>query len=195
MGGGIRFRTKSPERTVKRGHPSLEDFQQPHTTGSKSKKHAVLIAHDNATPGHTDKAHALADELDKDPHFRVVHDRDMWDRGERTSSSEIDRREREMVVTSEVVVRIMTAPSKTGQERHEGAEREVRKAIHANKPVIEIFENGAHESPDRSQYDLNYTKRVAIHLQPGQHLMTGVKLGIKELKRKGVLDPDFPEPE
>lgn len=195
MGSGIRFRAISAGKKEISGHHSLDDFQKARDTGSKSKKHEVLIAHDNATPGHTDKAHALADELDKDPRFSTVQDRDMWDRGEHTSSSEIDNRERKMVDKSELVVRIITAPSKTGQERHEGAEREVRKAIHANKPIVEIFENGAHESPDRSQYDLNYTKRVAIHLQPGQHLMTGVKLGIKELKKKGVLKPDYPEPE
>ncbi len=132
------------------------------------KKRSVLISHDNSTPGHRSKAHNLAERLNSGHHFKTIHDRDIWNRGERTSLYVIDRRERYMVAKSDNVICPIPASSKEGHPRHEDAEREVNKAIRAGKPVVEIFENGARESPNRSDYALNYLKRAVIHLEPDQ---------------------------
>ncbi len=101
--------------------------------------------------------------------------------------------EREIIKEADLVVRIVPAPSKTGEARHDGAENEVRKAKAQGKPVIEIYDQGGRKSPGRSDYIEDYKKKVDIHLQEGEHLKTGLKEGIKKLKKKGVLDKDFPD--
>jgi hypothetical protein len=151
---------------------------------SKSKKNKILIAHDNSTPGHTTKAHKFAERVAKDPNYTTIVDKEVWKPGEKTSATETDRREKEMVRQVDTVARVIPPSSKTKQKRHEGAQREVRKAINQRKDVIEIYENGARDSPNRSLSEKNYKNRVAIHLKPRQKLETGLKKGMEDLKKK-----------
>jgi len=143
--------------------------------------------HDNKTQGHTTKAHEFARRLDKKSDFKVLHDQKVWKPGEKTSSTETDNREREMVKKSDLGIRVVPATSKTGSPRNEGAQREVRKFINAGKPVIEIYERGAKDSPNRPIQEKNYKNRVPVRLQEGERLETGLKRGMKELEKKGLV--------
>ncbi|MHA1315142.1 MAG: hypothetical protein ACTSSI_17250 [Candidatus Helarchaeota archaeon] len=151
------------------------------------KQLKILLVHDNRTGYHTTKAHKFADKLKKNPYFQVIIDKDIWQRNERTSQTEIDRREREMVRKSDLVLRIVPAPSKTGQKRHDGSQREIRKAIFNKKPIIEIFEQGARNSPNRSIVERNYRKKEEIHLKPGEQLKKGFNQALHRIKQKGLI--------
>lgn len=152
--------------------------------GKIKKPVKVLVVHDNKTKSHTTKAHKLAKRLEKDPNYKVIYDKEVWKKGEKTSSTETDRREREMVKKADVVARIVPSPSKTGSKRNIGALREVRKAIRAGKPVVEIYEKGGKTSSNRATYEKNYGKRVPVHLKPGEKLVTGFKKGMREIQKK-----------
>ncbi len=157
------------------------------TTTRTRKPIKVLVAHDNRTPLHTTKSHNFARRLDKDPRFRVLHDQKKWKRGEKTSANETNRREKEMVKEADIIFRNVPAPSKTYKKRNKGALREVRKGIYRGKPVIENYESGARQSPNRLFYEKNYKKRVVVHQKPGERLMTGFLKGLKELKKKKII--------
>jgi len=160
-------------------------------TSSPSKKSnpiKVLVAHDNKSGYHTTKSHKFAERLDEDPRYRTIFDKKVWTPKENTSRTEINKREKEMVKKADVITRIVPPTSLTGQERRDGALSEIRKAIHAGKPIIEIFERGARDSPNRPLSEKNYENRVPIHLQPGEHLDQGFQKGLEKLKKKQVLD-------
>lgn len=153
----------------------------------KSKPIKVLVAHDNRLGYSTIKAHKFADRLDKNKDYKVIYDKDHFNAGEKLSSTEINKREREMVQKAKVIVRIIQSPSKTGEKRHDGALSEVRKGINASIPVIEIYERGARESSTRSIIEKNYKKRVKINLKEGETIDKAFKTGIEKLKKKGLL--------
>ena len=157
------------------------------TKRNSKKDIKVLVAHDNRKGSHTTKAHKFAERLDKKKGYKAIQDTKNWKPGEKTSSYETDRREREMVKKSDVVVRIVPASSKKGS-RNDGAIREVRKAKAQGKPTIEIYEQGARKSPNQSSYDENYNKKVEVHLQYGQRLETGFKEGLKKLRKKKLIE-------
>ncbi|MBA7578100.1 hypothetical protein ES708_19956 [subsurface metagenome] len=156
------------------------------TKKSKKKTIKIMVAHDNKTPGHTTKAHKFSERLDKDPKYKTIHDQKKWKKGEKTSLTETNNREKQMVKDADIVLRIIPPSSKTGEKRHEGAKREIRKAIRQEKPIIEIFENGARNSPNRNITEKNYKRRAEIHLKPKENLETGLKRGIKDLNKKGI---------
>lgn len=151
------------------------------------KKIKVLVAHDNRLGPSTTKAHKFAEKISKSPNFETILDKDYWNPMEKTSKTETNRRETVMVKKSDVVVRIVPAPSKTGQPRHDGAQSEVLKAIRASKPVLEIFERGARDSPNKPLSQKNYGKKVEVHIKEGETLEKAFKTGIKELKKKELL--------
>ncbi|QEE16834.1 hypothetical protein DSAG12_02664 [Promethearchaeum syntrophicum] len=153
---------------------------------SKKKPLKIMVAHDNKTPGHTTKAHKFSERLDKDSKYKTIHDQKKWKKGEKTSPTETNEREKQMVKDADVVVRIVPPSSKTGEKRHEGAKREIRKAIRQQKPIIEIFEKGARNSPNRNISEKNYKKKTEVHLKPKENLETGFKQGIKDLNKKGL---------
>ena len=157
------------------------------TINKKSKHIKVLVAHDNRLGPSTTKAHKFAEKISKDPNFETILDKEYWNPMEKTSKTETNRRETEMVNKSDVVVRIIPAPSKTGQPRHEGAKSEVLKAMRASKPVLEIYERGSRDSPNRPVSQKNYGKKVEVHIKEGETLEKAFKTGIKELKKKGLL--------
>jgi len=146
----------------------------------------ILVAHDNKTPGHTTKAHNFARQISKDSRFEAICDTHYWKKGEKTSQSEIDKREKTMVQKADLVVRIVPAPSKTGKKRNEGALREVRKAIKAKKPIIEIYEQEGKTSPKRTIQEKNYSKRIKKRLQNKQKLTTAFENALKELSEKEI---------
>ena len=144
----------------------------------------VLIAHDNRLGYSTTKAHKFAERLAKGRDYNVIIDKDIWKSREKTSPRETDKREKEMVRKADVIARIVPPPSKTGQNRHGGAQSEIRKGIRSSKPIIELYERGARDSPTRPLSEKNYNKRVPVHLKTGETLDKGFKVGIEELKRK-----------
>ena len=91
-----------------------------------------------------------------------------------------------MVKEANLVVRVVPPSSRTGK-RNEGALNEVNKAINAGKPVIELFERGAKDTPNRPLQQKNYGKLVQIHLKDGESLHSGFQRGLAELKKKGAL--------
>lgn len=153
----------------------------------KGKKVKVLVAHDNRLGYSTAKAHKFAERIAKKNEYDVITDKEYWEPKEQSSKTEIDRREREMVKKSDVVVRIIPSPSKTGQSRHSGAEAEIRKAIRSSKPILEIYERGARDSPGRNLSEKNYSKREEIHLKEGETLDKAFNEGIKKLIKKKLL--------
>ena len=157
------------------------------SSSKKSKPIKVLVAHNNRLGYSTTKAHKFAERIDKNKDYKVIYDKDHWNLGEKTSPTEINKREKEMVQKADVVTRIIHSPSKTGQKRHNGALSEERKAIRSSKPIIEIYERGAHESPNRSITEKNYTKKIKINLKEGETLDKGFKSGVEKLKKKRLL--------
>ncbi|MFX1366909.1 MAG: hypothetical protein ACFFAH_11210 [Promethearchaeota archaeon] len=147
----------------------------------------VLIAHDNRLGYATNKAHKFAERISKDKNYNVILDQEYWKSKEITSPTETDRREKEMVKKADVIARIIPSPSKTGQSRHDGAQSEIRKGIKASKPIIEIFERGARDSPNRPLSEKNYSKKVPIHLKSKETLDKGFHEGIEKLEKKKLL--------
>lgn len=173
MGSGkkIKERYKYKESTSK----------NPYFLKADERPIKILLAHDNRLDYHTDKAHRFAEWMDKKNEFKVIYDKQMWKRGEKTSKTETDRRERRMVKKTDIVVRLVHPPSKSGEKRHEGAKREFRKAMNAQKPIIEIYYQGARTSPNRSVQEKNYKYRIPVHIKRGERLETAINRGLNEL--------------
>lgn len=148
----------------------------------KPKK--VLIAHDNKLGYQTTKAHKLGESINELKEFETIIDKDYWKPGEITSSYETDKREKEMVKEADIIARHVPAPSKTGQKRKEGAQREVKKAINAGKPVIELYDQGGKNSPNRPIREKNYSKRIPIRVKKGETLIKAFQRGCEELKKE-----------
>jgi len=150
----------------------------------RKKKTKILLAHDNRTPLHTSKAHSLAKSIDNDSNYEVIYDQKVWLKGEKTSLKENQMREKKMVKESDVVVRIVPNPTKTGTPRNKGAVREIQEAQRQNKPIIELHESDATESKYKPKSEKTYHNRVAYFLKPYERLKTSFYKGIKRLRRK-----------
>jgi len=174
MGGGNRARERyrNPSSSTQKRKPG---FAKPPL--------AILLAHDNRIDYHTDKAHRFADWLDQKKEFTVIDDRKFWRKGEKTSKTETNRREREMVQKSDILVRLVHPTSKSGERLHEGAKREFRKAMKAGKPVIEIYYMGARTSSSRRVQETHYKNRIVVGLKRGERLEKGIKRGLNEYKK------------
>jgi len=153
----------------------------------KKKAIKVLIAHDNRLGSSTTKAHKFAERIGKNKEYDIIIDKNRWKLKEKTSHTETNKREKEMVSEADVIIRIIPSPSKTGQERHKGAQSEIRKAIKASKPLIEIYEKGARDGPGRPLAEKNYGKREEVHLKPGETLDKAFTEAIEKLKKKKLL--------
>ena len=143
----------------------------------------VLIAHDNWVYRHTARAHRLAKQLDKDPKIEVLYDKKMWKEGEVTTHGENVRREKEMVNRADLTIRLVHSPSKTGEPRHQGAIRETLETMHQKKPVVQIFESGARDSPKRTYLERTYQHKLNKYLKPGESLPRTALESITEVKR------------
>lgn len=172
MGGGINVkeRYRNPSQTMKQRRPEF--------IKSPSKPIKILLAHDNRIDYHTDKAHKCAEWMDQKKEFEVLYDKKFWKKGEKTSKTETNRRERVMVQKSDVIVRLIHPTSITGEKRHEGAKREFRKAMKAGKPVIEIYYMGARTSSTRRVQETHYKNRIVIGLKRGERLEKGIQRGL-----------------
>lgn len=177
MGGGINVkqRYRNPNKSTKQRKPEF--------IKSPSKPIKILLAHDNRIDYHTDKAHKCAEWMDQKKEFEVLYDKKFWKKGERTSKTETERREREMVKKADVLIRLIHPTSITGEKRHEGAKREFRKAMRAGKPVIEIYYMGARTSSTRRVQEIHYKNRIVIGLKRGEHLEKGIRRGLDYYKK------------
>ena len=177
MGGGINVkdRYRNPSQSTR--------LRKPKFIKSPSKPIKILLAHDNRIDYHTDKAPKCAEWMDQKKEFEVIYDKKFWKRGEKTSKTETDRREREMVRKSDILVRLIHPTSRTGEKRHEGAKREFRKAMRAGKPVIEIYYMGARTSPNRRVQETHYKNRIVVGLKRGESLEKGIHRGLNEYKK------------
>ena len=177
MGGGINVkdRYRNPSQSTRQRKPEF--------IKSPSKPIKILLAHDNRIDYHTDKAHKCAEWMDQKKEFEVIYDKKFWKRGEKTSKTETDRREREMVRKSDILVRLIHPTSRTGEKRHEGAKREFRKAMRAGKPVIEIYYMGARTSSNRRVQETHYKNRIVVGLKRGERLEKGIQRGLNEYKK------------
>ena len=174
MGGdiGVREIYRNPSKSLKQRKPEF--------IKSPLKPVKILLAHDNRLDYHTDKAHRFAEWMDQKKEFKVLYDKQFWQKGEKTSITETNRREREMVGETDIIVRLIHPPSKSGEQRHEGAQREFRKGMRAVKPIIEIYYMGARDSPNRPIQEKNYRFRISIHLKRGELLEKGIQRGLNE---------------
>ncbi|MEJ2251105.1 MAG: hypothetical protein P8Y70_13045, partial [Candidatus Lokiarchaeota archaeon] len=92
--------------------------------------------------------------------------------------TETDRREKIMVKKADIIVRLIHPTSITNERRHEGAQREFRKAMKAGKPVIEIYYMGARTSPTRRIQETHYKNRIVIGLKRGERIEKGLQRGL-----------------
>lgn len=169
-GGGIEKKYGKKAKLVKGNKPQFVKLD--------NKPIKILIAHDNRIDYHTEKAHRFAESMDKKKEFKVLYDKKYWERGEKTSKTETDRREKDMVQKADVLVRLIHPTSKTGEKLHKGAKREFRKAMRAGKPVIEIYYMGARTSSARRAQEIHYKNRIVIGLKRGEHLEKGLRRGL-----------------
>lgn len=174
MGGGYKIPTI---RTARSSMRSISGSSKHFTEKKRKKPINILISHENRVDYHTQKAHRLAEWLRTTSEFNPIIDTDYFGHKEPVSSTEIDRRERSMVKIADGLVRLIAPSSQTKEPRHEGPQREVRKAIKAKKPVIEIFYQGAHDSPNRPIQERNYKYRIPIHLKRGESLQKAIRRG------------------
>lgn len=137
----------------------------------------ILIVHGNRLDYHTQKAHRLADWMKKTSEFKPIIDRDYFDRNKNYSKYQINEIEKTMVNLSDALVRLIAPTSKIGESRHEGPIREIRKSINIGKPIVEIFYQGARDSPNRSLREKNYKYRIPIHLKKGESLQKAIRRG------------------
>ena len=177
MGGGGRIKKK-----YKKATKSLKQ-KKPHFVKVDIKPIKVLVAHDNRIEYHTEKAHKFAESMDKKKEFEVLYDKNYWKKGEKTSKTETDRREREMIQKADVLVRLIHPTSRTGERLHEGAKREFRKAMRAGKPVIEIYYMGARTSSARRVQETHYKNRIVIGLKRGERIEKGMQRGLNEYNK------------
>ncbi len=177
MGGGISIkdRYKNPKLSTKQRRPEF--------IKSPSKPIKILLAYDNRIDYHTDKAHKCAEWMDQKKEFEVLYDKKFWKKGEKTSKTETNRREREMVQKSDVLIRLIHPTSISGENRHEGAKREFRKAMRAGKLVIEIYYMGARTSSTRRVQETHYKNRIIIGLKRGERIEKGIQRGLSEYKK------------
>jgi len=172
MGGGGRIKKKYRKKTKNLGK------KKPHFVQVDTKPIKILVAHDNRIDYHTTKAHRFAECMDQKKEFEVLYDKKFWEKGEQTSKTETDRREREMVQKADIIVRLIHPTSSTGEKRHEGAKREFRKAMKAGKPVIEIYYMGARTSSTRRIQETHYKNRIVIGLKRGERIEKGMQRGL-----------------
>ena len=172
MGGGGKIKKKYAKKT------KYLKGKKPQFVQVDNKSIKILVAHDNRIEYHTEKAHRFAECMDKKKEFEVLYDKKFWKRGEKTSKTETDRREREMVQKADVLVRLIHPTSKTSEKLHEGAKREFRKAMRAGKPVIEIYYMSARTSSTRRVQETHYKNRIVIGLKRGERIETGLKRGL-----------------
>lgn len=136
-----------------------------------------LIVHENRLDYHTQKAHRLAEWMNKTSEFRAIIDTDYFDRNKNYSKHKINEIEKFMADLAKAFIRLIPPSSKLGESRHEGPLREINKAINAGKPVIEIFYQGARDSPNRPLRERNYKYRIPIHIKRGESLQKAIRRG------------------
>lgn len=177
MGAGINAKTRyrNPSQSTKQRKPEF--------VKSPSKPIKILLAHDNRIEYHTEKAHKCAEWMDQQKEFEVLYDKKYWMKGEHTSNTETNRREREMVQKADVLIRLVHPTSISGESLHEGAKREFRKAMRAGKPVIEIYYMGARTSSARRIQEIHYKNRIVIGLKRGERLEKGIQRGLDVYKK------------
>lgn len=146
----------------------------------------ILLAHDNWVYKHTARAHRLAKQLDNDPRIKVYWDEKTWKKGEVTTHAEDLRREKKMVGRADMTIRLVHSPLKTGEDRHKGPVREILETMHQGKPVIQIFESGARNSPKRTFLERSYQRKLDIHLKEGESLPGAAYKGIAKVKRRNL---------
>lgn len=130
----------------------------------------ILIIHDNKIDRYTQKAHEIGEMIDQMDGYKAVIDKDYWKRGEKTSHTETNNREKEMVKEVDGAYRLVAPTSQTNEPRHDGSKREVRKVVKAGKPLIEHFIHDAHDSPNRPIPEKNYGKREILRTKKGEHI-------------------------
>ena len=137
----------------------------------------ILIVHENRLDYHTQKAHRLADWMNKTSEFNPIIDMDYFDRNKNYSKHQINEIEKFMANLAKIFVRLIAPSSKLGESRHEGPLREINKGINAGKPIIEIFYQGARDSPNRPLREKNYKYRIPIHIKRGESLQKAIRRG------------------
>ncbi len=137
----------------------------------------ILIIHGNRLDYHTQKAHRLADWMRKTSEFNPIIDKDYFERNKNYSKYQINEIEKTMANLSKAFVRLIAPTSKIGESHHEGPIREIRKAINAGKPIIEIFYQGARDGPNRSLREKNYKYRIPIHIKRGESIQKAIRRG------------------
>ncbi|MBN1215553.1 MAG: hypothetical protein JXA99_08915 [Candidatus Lokiarchaeota archaeon] len=164
--------------------------KQPPTRRISEDNKKVLIIHDNRIKEYTEKAHKIGEMIDKIDGYEAVIDKDHWNPGEKTSDTETNNREKEMVKKSDIAYRFIPPTSITKEERHDGSIREVRKVIKASKPLVEHYYQDAKDSPNRSLSEKNYKKRETIRTKKGEHIQSKIKETLDKVSKENNKNAD-----
>lgn len=149
----------------------------------KFKPINILILYGSHYDYYSNKASQLAKWLEQKEEYEVIFDKSMWKKSEIPSKTEIYNKEREMVKKADIIVRLIHPNLKSGEKKHEGVQREYRKAMSAGKPIIEIYNIGARTSPNRPIQEKDYKYRIPIHLKRGERLEKGINRGLEEYRK------------
>ncbi len=158
----------------------------------KSKPIYILIYYGKRFDYHSNKAWLFVKSFEIKKEYEVVYDKNIWEKSEITSKIEMDKKEREMVKKADIIVRLIHPPSKSGEQWHEGAQREYIKAMRAGKPIIEIYYMGAKPSSNQLIQESSYKYRIPIYLKKGEHLKKGINRGLevyRKIKESELYNP------
>ena len=149
----------------------------------KFKPLYILILYEKHSDQYSIMVSQPAKWLEHKMEYVVIEDKNVLKKSETTSKWEMDKKEREIVKKADIIVRIFHPPSKSGEQRHESAQREYSKAMNAGKPIIEIYQVDARTSLDRPIQEKDYKYRIPIYLKRGERLEKGINRGL-DLYRK-----------
>lgn len=141
----------------------------------------ILIIHDNKIDQYTQKAHEIGKMIDEMDGYEAVMDKDYWKPGEKTSPTETNNREKEMVKIADAAYHFIAPSSQTNEPRHEGSLREVRKVIKASDPLLEHYFHDAHDSPNRPIPEKNYGKRETMRTKKGEHVKEKIQKKLDDI--------------
>lgn len=142
-----------------------------------------------------DKFQRVIELLNQKKDYEVLFNKKLWRKSLEVPETELNKRETEMIRRADIVVELVHPPSKSGEPRHEGAQREFKKAMKVNKPIIEIYYEGVKTIIDRPIQEINYKYRISIHLKRGERLEEGIHRGLEEFKKIKENELYFPKKE
>lgn len=140
---------------------------------------AILFTHDNRIKNDISRFYKLIKLPEKENMVKIYYNEMEW---KSEAKKKILQKEKLMIQEADVIVSVVSP--RPGEKSHILVQSEIRRAMHAHKPIIEIFERGIENYRIEPSVDEKYGKKILIYLQPKETILDGVKRGMKELRKK-----------